>query len=73
MDKYSLKEIWRNRKVRDYLHYLMVYALVLLSWWAGMTFWWHSDIFPTALMTFVVFVIGDKLAHKIFKLDKKVK
>lgn len=70
MDKYSLKEIWRNDKVRDYLHYVAVYSALLLAWVPAMGFF-HGDLAYTAITVFFVFVLADKAAHWIFKPDKK--
>ncbi len=72
MDKYSLKEIWRNNKVRDYLHYVAVYSALLLAWVPAMGFF-RGDVIYTGITVFFVFVWADKIAHLIFKPDKKVK
>jgi hypothetical protein len=57
MTKYSL--------LRDALHYAAVYGVLLYSWIPVMNYF-KGDIYMTAFVGAWIFIITDKVAHKIF-------
>lgn len=51
---------------REFLHYVFVFVLLSISWVLIMNVF--NNLAITWLFNFALFIIYDKIAHKIFKL-----
>ena len=62
----KLKELmWDNPK--DLAHYVILYSILLASWVPVMNYF-QSQVVPTALVGFIIFMVSDKLLHKLLRV-----
>jgi hypothetical protein len=54
-------------KANDAAHYVLVYGALLISWVPLMNHF-NGDVAYTAAAGLVVFVVADKIAHKLLKV-----
>jgi hypothetical protein len=58
-----------KHKYKDLLHYGVVYGSLLLTWVPLMTYF-KNDVTYTAVGGLIVFVVADKIAHRVILNEK---
>jgi predicted permease len=58
-----------KKAMLEFVHYVVVFVALLLAWVPVMEFF-KDDVTQTAIATFVIFIVTDKLAHKYILKEK---
>jgi hypothetical protein len=67
LGKVEVMLMGKDWSMNDILHYIVVYGVILLAWVPVMDYW-GGEVGPTAATVFVLFVVADKMAHKLFRI-----
>lgn len=56
-----------KKAYKEWIHYIFVYAIVVLAFWQIMT---YAGLWVSIVITFFAFWAADKIAHKVILREK---